>query len=283
MVNYGPSLAVVILLGVFTSSSALADQTLQFGIYSSDKPSAMVEQFRPTLNWLEKSLSTYFREQISIKIQVSATYEEGIEALASGRVDFGRLGPVSYVEAKKKNPELEIIVMEAKKGKKEFNGIICVAEKSDIESVSNLEGKRFAFGSKMSTIGRFLSQQYLMDHQIIAKDLASYQYLGRHDVVGTAVAKGEFDAGALKESTFKKLKAKGFGLRSIASFPNVTKPWVASSDLESGLKDKLRSTLLELKHAEALNALGKDGFVLGSHSDFSKIEESIRENDGFFK
>ena len=48
--------------------------------------------------------------------------------------------------------------------------------------------KSFAFGNELSTIGRYLAQQYLMQHGIHEKDLSHYKYLGRHDRVGTAVA-----------------------------------------------------------------------------------------------
>jgi len=68
-----------------------------------------------------------------------------------------------------------------------------------------------------------------MKANVFAKDLASYDYLGRHDKVGAAVAAGKYEAGALKESTFKKQIKKGKPLRELARFPNVTKLWIASS------------------------------------------------------
>lgn len=74
---------------------------------------------------------------------------------------------------------------------------------------SQLRGQTFAFGDERSTIGRYLSQLLLVQHGIRADELLSYEYLGRHDRVGTAVGAGQFDAGALKESTFRKLKKKG--------------------------------------------------------------------------
>ena len=39
--------------------------------------------------------------------------------------------------------------------------------------------------------GRYLSQLYLVENDIRAKDLSRYEYLGRHDKVGIAVGRGE--------------------------------------------------------------------------------------------
>jgi len=106
--------------------------------------------------------------------------------------------------AKRANNGLRIIAVEKKNNSKVFYGIIAVHADSDIENVSQLAGRSFAFGDEGSTIGRFLSQLYLEKNGIHAGDLSKYEYLGRHDRVGTAVGARDFDAGALNEKTFKK-------------------------------------------------------------------------------
>ena len=173
--------------------------------------------------------------------------------------------------------------MESKKGAKRFNGVICTSDSSQIQAVAELKGKRFAFGDERSTIGRYLSQQYLMEHGVSANDLGGYEYLGRHDRVGYAVASGKFDAGALKESTYKKLLKKGVMLRPIAIYPNVTKPWVASSGMSERIFGALRQALLAYQNPAGLKALGKDGFVVGSHEDYLPIVTAVNNNPGFFQ
>ncbi len=257
-----------------------AEIQLNFGIYTSDKPSEMVKAFLPMLNALEQGLSVRMGEQVTIKFQVAKNYEDGIHDLISGEVDFVRFGPASYILAKQQNPGIKIIAMESKKGKKKFNGIICVNENSSIQKVEELKGKSFAFGNKNSTIGRYLSQNYLFDHGIKAEDLASYAYLGRHDKVGTAVAAGLYHAGALKEGTFKKLISKGAQLRSIASFPNVTKPWIARSDLNEKTYAAIKDTLLEMNNKVALK---KDGFVNGNNDDYIFVHKAMEQNSRFFE
>ncbi len=255
---------------------------LYFGVYTSDKPTAMVKMFRPILNALESELTERLGEPATISLQVASSYEKGIDDIATGRVDFARLGPASYVAAKGRNSKLHLLAMESVKGEKSFSGIVCVNEKSNIFSVAQLKGRSFAFGDERSTIGRYLSQRYLARRGIRAADLASYEYLGRHDAVGAAVGAGRFDAGALKESTFKKLKRKGVEIRELARFPNVTKPWVARGKLDSKIVAAITAALLDLKEPAALKAIKKDGFFPAMDSDYAAIRESMRSNDVFF-
>ncbi len=265
------------------SSAAQAEIALKFGVYTSDKPTTMVRMFRPILNVMEQRLTDRFGEAVRITLQVANDYDRGIRNLVDGQVDFARMGPASYVLSKEKDPDLKLIAMESKKGRKIFYGIICVQDESGIESLEQLRGKSFAFGNERSTIGRYLSQYLLAKSGVYAGDLVDYKYLGRHDRVGAAVGAGQFDAGALKESTFKKLKTQGIKIRELARFPNITKPWIASSKLNSEMLTALQEVLLSIKDATVLKTLKKQGFLPAQDSDYATIRDSMQSNHEFFR
>ena len=254
---------------------------LVFGVYTSDAATEMVKQFSPALDVLEVALGEQLGERVKISLKVASTYEGGVEDLTSGRVDFARMGPASYVMAKELNPGVRILAMESKKGSKTFNGVICVREGSDIESVAQLKGKRFAFGDARSTIGRFLAQELLVENGIRSENLEGFDYLGRHDKVGMAVGSGMYAAGALKEGTFKKLVAAGEPIQVIASFPNVTKPWIARAGMAPELFDGLQKVLLAMDDEKALGALKKDGFLPGDDADYDSIRSAIEASHSF--
>ena len=274
---------VFITIIMLFSAAAFAEITLTFGIYTSDKPTTMVTTFRPILNELEHKLSILLSEPVSIKMHVAKDYDQGIKDLVNGNVDFARMGPASYIISKKQNPEIELLVMENQKGKKTFYGVICVQKDSSIEQISQLKNHSFAFGNKNSTIGRYLSQLLLAEHGIYADQLSHFEYLERHDRVGTAVGAGFFDAGALKESTFNKLRDKGVKIKELVRFPNVTKPWIASHTLNEEIRLALRQSLLEIDSPEVLKKLKKDGFLPAKDSDYNLIRESLEKNERFFK
>ncbi|MDH5409201.1 MAG: phosphate/phosphite/phosphonate ABC transporter substrate-binding protein [Gammaproteobacteria bacterium] len=265
-----------------TPKIAFADIGLSFGLYTSDKPTTLVKKFRPILNELEKDLSHRMNTKVSIKLSIARSYEQGINALAEGKVDFSRFGPASYILAREKNPDISLLAMEVKNGHKHFKGAICVHKDSKTNKISELKNKRFAFGDERSTIGRYLSQQYLYERGIKSKDLTLYDYLGRHDKVGYAVAQGKFDAGALKESTLKKLIKKGLPLRAIARFDNVSKPWVARKGLEPEVRAALKKALLGLNDKDVLKAIKKDGFAETNYQDYERVSQAIKLNKKFF-
>jgi len=270
------------LFAMAWSPAAWAKVTLVFGTYSSDKPSAMVAQLRPSLDDIARSMQTILGEEVDIKMKVVRSYDDGVALIIEGQVDFMRLGPASYVRAKDDNPGIEVLAMEKKHGAKQFNGVIAVHQDSDITEVGQLEGRTFAFGSKRSTLGRYFSQLHLMNHGVLAQDLARYEYLGRHDKVGRAVGSGLFDAGALEGTTFAKLVKAGVPIRAIAEFTNSTRPWVARAGLRPEISAALRQAMLDLSDPQALSALRFDGFLPGDDGDYSNTRQAIRENHRFF-
>lgn len=269
------------LLCSLMSSPLHAASELRFGVYTTDKPTAMVKKLRPIMNALETALSQRLGKPVTLRMQVARNYAQGLQDLVTGKVDFARFGPASYIRAKTTNPHIKILAMENHRGGKTFHGVICVRADSPIQVVRDLKGKRFAFGNARSTFGRYLSQQYLLDHGLTASGLAGFAFLGRHDKVGEAVGAGDFDAGALKESTFHKLVRQGVPLRALAKVPIVTRPWVARSGLPEPLYQAIRDALLQLKAPKALKALKKDGFLPGDDTDYDGIRAAMARAAAF--
>jgi phosphonate transport system substrate-binding protein len=264
---------------------ALADDKpveLNFGIYTSEKPTEMINKFKPVTQAIEGEMGKALSKPVSVHFQVSARYQDGIKSLAEGKVDFSRLGPASFIETRNMNSSVEMLAVESSKGSTVDYGIICVKEDSPIQSVADLKGKSFAFGEENSTIGRYLSQSYLLKNGIKSTDLSKMSYLGRHDAVGAAVGSGLFDAGALKEGTFKKLVASGTKLREIARFPNASQVWVGRGDLAPEIKAALKSALLGLSDPVALKAIDSDKLLEGQDGDFDLVRQSMAENKEFF-
>ena len=266
-----------------STANAAEKLRLNFGVYSSNKPSAMVKVFRPVLKELESNMSEKLQREVDIRMQIAKNYDQGISDLVDGNVDFSHFGPASYVEAKRMNKDINIIAVEKLNDSKVSYGIIAVHQDSDIKDISDLRGKSFAFGDEGSTIGRFLSQLELVQAGILGVDLSRYEYLGRHDKVGTAVGAKAFDAGALNEKTFKKLVEAGEPIRELVRFPNVSKPWISRSGLDEEVLTALRESLLSVSDPEVNAALKVDGFLEGSDLDYAVIRRAMENNDAFFE
>ncbi len=252
-------------------------ETIRFGVYTADKATTVVEQFAPILEALESATSEKLGRLVHISLTVSASYNGGISDIVEGNVHFSRLGPASFVMAKAKNPDLGLLAMESKGGKRTFFGIIAVHKDSEIGSVTELKGKSFAFGDPLSTIGRYLAQSELLKHGIRGADLKRYDFLGRHDTVGMAIAAGDFSAGALKASTFDKLVADGEPLKILQKFKNVTKPWVSHPTLDAEVAAALQASILELD----ATSISKDGFLEADEKYYTPIQTAMKRAEEF--
>ena len=257
---------------------AHAKVTLILGLYPSEKPSNMVEALRPCLNAVEAAMAAELGQKVEIRIQMLSDYVTALNALVAGEVDFARVGPASYVLGKKEQPGLELLATENSHGGVTFEGLIVVRDDSDLHSVADLKGRSFAFVSERSTLGRFFPQAYLAKAGITAKDLGDYDYVGHHEAVGLAVWAGRYDAGALNSRMYRKLLDRGLKLRVIASFENVTRPWVARAGLPVGIAASLRRALLGLDEPEILATLGFDGFLPAQDTYYEPTRRLIAEH-----
>jgi hypothetical protein len=108
----------------FISFDAAAETKIVFGAYSSDRPSEMVAQIHPTLDAISKKMSEMHDEKVTFHMQFVPEYKKGVDLLVTRKFDIMRLGPASYVMAKKRAPEISILAMENKRGRKSYNGAI---------------------------------------------------------------------------------------------------------------------------------------------------------------
>jgi len=253
---------------------------ITFGVYQSDKASEMHSKFKPLIDYLSNKVSESSKMPVKVQLKIYPTYEKANEALANGQVDFVRFGPASYILAKLKQPTIQLLAMEEKKGKTRFNGLIVVLDDSSFKTLSDLKGSSFAFGNETSTIGRYLAQSELLKVDINAKQLSKFSYLGRHDKVFKAVELGDFAAGSLKESTFNKMNNKN-QLRILHSFDNVTKPWIARAGLSTTIVKSLSNALVEITDPKLLKQFKVSSFVKAKDDDYQYVREGMLLSEQF--
>jgi phosphonate transport system substrate-binding protein len=253
---------------------------LRCGVAQSEKATVMYRKMTPVLEALQDSTEKTLGRPVDIELKIFRTYEEGIEALAAGEIDFVRFGPASYVLTKRRQATVQLLAMEQENGEKRFKGVIAVRKQSSIQTLADLKGKRFAFGDVNSTIGRYLVQAELVKAGLHASDLASFKYLPRHDAVAHAVDIGDFDAGSLRIGAFEKANEKDT-LRVLWTFENVTSPWVAKSGLDPALCRALRDGLCSIKDPVALKELKISGFTPTSDDEYQLVRDGMKQADEF--
>jgi phosphonate transport system substrate-binding protein len=235
-------LALTLLTATLTATAELT-----LSVHPFKPPARLLEAFTPLANYLGEKLGE------PVTVVISKDYEAHIDAVGKNKVDIAYLGPAAYVKLIDKYGPRPLLARQAINGSPTFHGTVFVRQASPIQTLTDLKGKRFAFGDPKSTMSHLVPRYMLLQAGIKASMLAKYDFLGDHVNVALSVLAGNYDAGAVKEDVFLQYQSRG--LRSIAtSMPLSDHVFVASNNLPHEKLTKLRRLMHEL-HNEPRGSL----------------------------
>ena len=243
---------------------------LLFGVYPHLKPTEMVEMFAPTLDYLERSLAQRLSKPVLIDFVVFNSYAAGELALEKGQVDLMRVGPGSFVLARRNNPGIQLLVAQRHN---DFGAVIFVSTNSGVLAIAELRGRPIVFGDSNST-ATILAKAFLLESGLSKKDFSSVTHRAGHSLVVDAVKSNpNHPAGVAKET------AVGKDMRALHRYPIVGMPWVARSDLDPEIAKALKQILLTLQDESILDKFkdGVTGFKEESLEAYQPIEPAIEK------
>ncbi|MFV0439522.1 MAG: PhnD/SsuA/transferrin family substrate-binding protein [Desulfopila sp.] len=219
---------------------------LRFGVISLNHPLIMFRQYLPFTDFLTDQLST------TVSLYLAKDYRSIVEALVRQEIHFALLAGVSFVDASLTSEEITPVcsVLSADGSLAVRSVFITRGERDDIDTLPDLVGKSFAFGSPESTSSYLKPLGYLYHHGISPDKLAFFDNLPTQDAVIRSVLRGTHDAGAV--STGAAARFKEAGLKEIAvtdSYPGFV--IVASPLVPPELRKKLQTILLNLDYSDA--------------------------------
>lgn len=203
-------------------------------------PKEQIKIYAPLMEYLSARTGKQFR------IKFEDNYRAVQEDIGKGKIQFAFIGPVSYAIAKQKYRSVIPILSCLGEDGSTYRAVIFTSTESDIETLEELEGKTFAFGSYYSTQGYLIPRMMLEEAGITLDKLRRYAFLGSHQACAEAVIAGEFDAGGMQDSLAYKLQKDGL-IRILA----ISKPFprslvVANKNVDKELILKVKKALLEL-------------------------------------
>jgi phosphonate transport system substrate-binding protein len=243
-----------------------------FVVHPYDTPSRIYARFRP--------LTLYLGGMIGqpLRLVIASTYDEQIEMIATGRADYAYLGPTPYVRARDRG-RVEILAGESEGGQAFYQSALVVRADSPIEKVTDLAGKRVAFGADISMSSAVAPKLILAHAGLKQADLAGVTHLDRHERVALAVLHGDFDAGGLRLDIAKTYLPRG--LRVLATSPPLPPHVIAASPRVSPEDaQRVRLALLhpDVDGREALRALGPGvGFVAVDDAHYAVVRRMVRQ------
>jgi phosphonate transport system substrate-binding protein len=260
------------------SSPITAESSIvKVGVIPKDNPRIAYEKFQPLVDYLTE------KTPYSFELVLKKTYEETVIALGEGKIDMAFLGPLTYLHARAEYNAESILKSITENGESFYRSVIVTKNDSQIMELSDLNGKSFAFAATKSTSGNLVPRFLLAEHGIHLRELQNYNNFDYHDSVVKWVLKGEYDAGAVRESVAEKYIP--LGLKIIAkSGPIPTGPLVIGSQAPYNLVKTIKAVLLDMvktdKGKKVLKKIDPEfmgGFTEADDFDYVHIRKMIND------
>jgi len=258
------------------SKKARSGKSVYFGIIPRDNPRITYEKYQPLLDYL--SSETPFSYELVLK----RNYEETVDAIATGETDLALLGPLTYLEARARCGAICILKPKGADGRGRYRSVIVKKRDNPLQDLSGLKGESVAFASSKSTSGNLLPRYLLAGAGIHLNDLRGYANYDFHDSVLKAVLKGQYAAGAVRDSVARKYMKLGIEVISesgdIPMGPLVVGPGVPPSVTEAVMKALLKLNPSDPGGEKVLKRLDEDyrnGFTEASDGDYEGVRSLI--------
>jgi phosphonate transport system substrate-binding protein len=267
---------LTVLTSLLAADPVSAGKQLILQVHPYLPATEIINRFNPLAEYLSRSLGR------PVVVRISVDYRQHIDLIGKDKVDIAFMGPASYVsmvDIYGKKPLLASLEID---GKPTFRGAIVVARGSGLRSLSQLKGKRFAFGDPNSTMSHLVPRYMLWKAGVDIKDLAGHTFLTNHHNVALGVLVGKFDAGAVKSEVFVEYEQRG--LRVLEWSPELSEHlFVTSSALPKETVHELRTALYRLRDNEEGRRILKGvneqatGMVSVRDTDYDNLRTILHE------
>ena len=263
-------------------------------------PFGQAQKYAPLLSILEKRMENVCGHPVFIDLRLYKFNGDGGQApVTLGEVDFQRLGPLRYVQARSSQPEIELVAQEVLVK----DGVIFARKELGLTQLSQIGGRRVAFAHTNATIS-FLAKVSMARAGWTARDFSAVGRLVSpvgttpptsvktkpdadsdndgyaHNEVMRQVLANAFDVGESQRRHFELNKHRGKGLVELAKFPVVPDVIVARPGLSTNLVEAFRRSLFSLtsKHEHLLLNRLKNahrGFASGQDRDYDELRTML--------
>ncbi|MDJ0653958.1 MAG: phosphate/phosphite/phosphonate ABC transporter substrate-binding protein [Xanthomonadales bacterium] len=244
---------------------------LVVSVLPNQSPEQLKKKYRGLLTHLEKHTG------YSLSLEIQDDYESFSDAFASGSVDLGWFGGLTFVRAQDHGAEALV----QRDVDARFISLFVTRTGSDLQSLADLEGQTFTFGSRLSTSGHLMPRVFLQRNGIVPEQyFSAVSYTSGHDETMFDVRDGRADAGAVNSVIMRSMLDNGTlqegQLTVVAStLPYSNYVWGVRSDMDPAVKTALRDAFLSLDRGSP-----EDALILGAHgaSYFMPVTSRVYED-----
>lgn len=197
------------------------------------------------------------RTGLRFNLKVAQSYGAVVEGMCNGAADIAFVGPVTYLQARKAGCA-ELLAVAVKDRRSVYHAGVFVPASSPVRMLTDLRGRRVAFGDVNSTSSFVVPVTMLLDAGIDpVRDLSGVRLLGSHASSLAALVEGHVDAAALSFESYEKAVREGVpgvrDLRVVArSGPIPYPPLIVGLRVPSATRDRLRDAFATIATAPGI-------------------------------
>ncbi len=283
--NAGYCLILILILTALVSCTSNKDDdegafsSLRIGILPDEDRETLINRYTPLFEYLSRETGTPY------KLSVPESYGELLELFHEKKIDLAWFGGFTFVKANIIDNAIPLVMRDVDT---RFTSYFLVKGDHPAENISDLKGKRFSFGSSMSTSGHLMPRYFLKEMDIIPEVFFSeIRYSGKHDLTAYWVRDGMVDLGVANHAVVNRLYEDGRLSRKEVRILWETPPypdyvWALRPLKNKTFEIKLRDAFLSLsktnrEHVEILKGVDAGSFLPARIKDFSKLKEIINE------
>lgn len=249
------------------------------------KIGAIPDQNAADLNRSMDDFAKDLGEKTGLKVEYvpSVDYSALVTAFERGEIQLAWFGGLTGVQARSLVPEAEAFAQRPIDEK--FKSVFIAQNDIDIDSLEDLKGKSFTFGSESSTSGHLMPRYFMMEAGINPdKDLdGAPNYSGSHDKTYKLVESGAFQTGALNisvwEAAVKEGKVDESKVKVFYTTPEYYDYNWTVNKVDKETKEKLKEAILSMKAEdnEIMELLQTDKFIETKNDNYEAIEKVAKE------
>lgn len=250
---------------------------------------AIPDQNASKLNKRFDELASYIAEETGLEVAYvpSVDYAALVTGFERQEVQLGWFGGLTGVQARNVVEGSEAIAQRPRD--EQFHSVFVAQKELGIETLEDLKGHTFTFGSESSTSGHLMPRFYMIEAGLnVTEDLnGEPNFSGSHDTTWKLVESGAFEAGALNEAVWESAVADNkVDLTKVDVF-YVTPAYYdynwtinnVDAIYGEGTKDKVQAALLSFgeKHPDIMELFSAENFIATENANYEAIETVAKE------
>ena len=256
-----------------------APEILRVGVLPDESESMLRGRYQPLVDHLSA------HSGVRMELVIPADYRELVDLFDQGEVDLAYFGGMSFLQAEQRSGAVPLVMRDVDLT---FRSYFLVRPENPANSLAELEGAKFAFGSSLSTSGHLMPRYFMQEAGIQAETwFSQVLYSGAHDETARWIRDGTADAGVANalviDSMLRTGALKPADVRILVrSPPYADYVWAIQPRIPGELRSKIRNAFLVLSpadpaHAEILSRIDAGAFLPSLTEDFARLRQVAAE------